>query len=719
MKPVLDSRYYELTEHDNISSKDGNSITKLLWNDVIWYMYGKWVNNLLEGRVEVIDNMGLKVMLLQFSKGKLEGKCLFIREGSYISGEWKDGECIKKIIPCNGGWYILNYKHQKPNGCGDYYDSSKTLHYRMEYVNGIYNRVIDYRTDQLFVREGEIMTVGGYLPYSFLRNGITKISKNRALIEVAMYQNDIKTQTLCRVKESTVFIFDSLGHVVYEGTYDQQETLLTPTGNGIIFYNDKMVYQGDVKKGLAHGNGKYYYNGYLMYEGSFKYGTPHGYGTFYHSLQNKSQSEYQFGYDMTTGYQFRDYFRPMLQTPICGKFLDQGELVYTIVAQEFGDEYYADVKLFEAKLYQKQTGFQPYSYQMHTNSALPNADFSVSPPTVNLQPPITQSSTVSPLTPTVSPPTPTVQVATLNPHSPGMSTSTINPAKNPTPQVPLAVKSPPTIHQSLNSLDHSGSMYSSSIPSVEVNPLETSTDPLNIQSSFSETDMSEDYFHYLEEMQYINDFPTPPMTNPCVPPSKPPLQAQALAEDGYNTYPVTVDRGDNSSEKEQDTSKKSKEKIIRPNLRTPKTSNLSNPASYPIEKPSLHSSAFPTLSGDSQGGTLSSDSKQHFLPFDSKSLCSPSSTSNLYNSYDSLNSGIKSQILRTPSKQYWPDELMAAIQKTSSKKIIDSTKPAGTSYSVGLPQKFSRPQASQGNIKILKKEQPMKKNNNTYYYCDC
>ena len=419
MIPVLDLRYYGLTEYDNIHSRDGTSQTRLQWKDLGWYMQGKWIDNYLEGDVSVMNKDGNIVMSLQFSKGKLNGLCTFYKEGVRIQGTWKDGECVSKTIPWNDGSYAISYQHNMPNGCSAFYDASNRIRYSINYVNGARDRYFDWYNNELYVRDGEFETVGGYVNGTFLRDGVTRILKNSVLTEMAMYQNDNKTQVLCLFNGSIVTIVDSGGHKVYEGT-DENQSIFPPTGNGTIFYNDKVVYKGDLKKGLAHGQGEYYYNRQLFYKGSFKYGLPHGYGILY---GNNTQELFQFGYAITRNINIQDYFRQMHHRSICGDYMDsQEDILYTKVAQVFGDEYASDMKEYEMRRFQK-----PANYHNSSNGTYsPQPVSSGTPSTFNSPQP------VSPRTPSaynspqpVSPGSPSVfnsqQPVSPSPESPRVS----------------------------------------------------------------------------------------------------------------------------------------------------------------------------------------------------------------------------------------------------------------------------------------------------------
>ena len=375
MIPVLDLRYYGLTESDNIHSKDGTSQTRLQWKGLGWHMQGRWINNYLEGDVSVMNKDGNIVMSLKFSRGTLNGPCTFYKEEVRIYGTWKDGECVSKTIPWDNGSYVISYRNNIPNGCSAFYDSSDRIRYSINYVNGIRDRYIDVYKNELHVLDGEFETVGGYIPRTFQRSGVTRIFKNGVIAKMAIYQMDKENKVLCLFNESSVIITDSDGHKVYEGT-DENESIIPPTGNGSIFINDNVVYKGDLKNGLAHGQGEYYYNKQLFYKGNFKYGLPHGYGIL---SDNNKQELFQFGYAITRNVNIQDCFRQMHQRSICGDYMDShDDILYTKVAQVFGDEYTSDIKEYERIKRQNQPYYSPQPVSPRTPSAI-NSPQPVSP----------------------------------------------------------------------------------------------------------------------------------------------------------------------------------------------------------------------------------------------------------------------------------------------------------------------------------------------------
>ena len=175
-------------------------------------MQGRWINNYLEGDVSVMNKDGNIVMSLKFSRGKLNGPCTFYKEEVRIYGTWKDGECVSKTIPWDNGSYVISYRNNIPNGCSAFYDSSDRIRYSINYVNGIRDRYIDVYKNELHVLDGEFETVGGYIPRTFQRSGVTRIFKNGVIAKMAIYQMDKENKVLCLFNESSVIITDSDGH---------------------------------------------------------------------------------------------------------------------------------------------------------------------------------------------------------------------------------------------------------------------------------------------------------------------------------------------------------------------------------------------------------------------------------------------------------------------------------------------------------------------------
>lgn len=335
--PVQDIDYYGVTELSNSSSTNSISLTKLKWKGLGWYMKGKWKDHFLEGDVDVMNKEGLILMRLKFSKGRLNGSCSFYKEEVCIQGEWKDGECVTKTIPCGNGRLLIAYEHNIPNGTACLCDSSGVLLHSYLYVNGFCTRENDFTENTLYVREGDHET-RGYANELFIREGETKIYKGGLLIKIANYHNNKESRVLCNVDGKSVIVLDSNGHRIYEGTYTSPD-VFPLTGYGTIYYDrNNAIYKGYIQHGLAHGEGTYYHEGLPYYKGSFKYGLPHGKGHV-----NGKQEEFMLGHCISTGSINLEYFKSMYYPSLCNDLVnDQKQILFDKVAIAFGEEYQND-----------------------------------------------------------------------------------------------------------------------------------------------------------------------------------------------------------------------------------------------------------------------------------------------------------------------------------------------------------------------------------------
>lgn len=179
----------------------------------------------------------------------------------------------------NGDIYTGEFKNNLANGKGTLKSANGSI-YKGPFKNGfshgygmkIYNNGCEYIGN---FKEG-------------LRDGNGLITLLDGMKYSGQFKNDLlhgfgelkfangtyyKGQFIDNKRHGSGKLYDNNDKLLFDGTWHDNSAI-----NGILYFNDKISYQGSIYNGLPHGKGKYTNNLGYVYEGEFNNGYPIGGG---------------------------------------------------------------------------------------------------------------------------------------------------------------------------------------------------------------------------------------------------------------------------------------------------------------------------------------------------------------------------------------------------------------------------------------------------------
>ena len=200
-----------------------------------------------------------------------------IFEGEYINGE-KNGKGIQFIFNNNSALpdekFEGNYSNGKKHGIGKEYDEKNNLIFQGNYLYNYKSKGTEYYND------GKVKYVGEYL-FNQKWNGKIYDKNENVIYEIINGSGSIKDyysngQLKMQGKFKNTIIYDSLGQIIYEGRFknDEGEFLNGRRWNGIGKESfENLIYEGGYSIGQITRKGKLYRkNEILLFNGEISNG---------------------------------------------------------------------------------------------------------------------------------------------------------------------------------------------------------------------------------------------------------------------------------------------------------------------------------------------------------------------------------------------------------------------------------------------------------------
>lgn len=171
----------------------------------------------------------------------------------------------------------------------NYFKSNVKLHYKISKISGTCNNfkenVINYFNNNGY---GLINQLNGSVYIGQLKNGLYDGKGIMTLYDGMMYKghfergkfhgygtikftngNIYKGYFVDNLRQGYGILIDKNNRLIFDGLWYNNSTQ-----SGHIYYSHKLIYIGDINRGLPNGYGKIYYSNGTIYEGHFLNGKP-------------------------------------------------------------------------------------------------------------------------------------------------------------------------------------------------------------------------------------------------------------------------------------------------------------------------------------------------------------------------------------------------------------------------------------------------------------
>lgn len=245
--------------------------------------------------INYLNEKSLPIMvLISLNDGLLDGKCsISYNQEVLVSGNWSYGKLEGNIlyyydkIP----YYHGQYNRGLPNG--DFgVANSYGLFENKSFRNGYFYEVIETQEDDYLINtyyNDSLLIYMSVLTYK-PANTSWKISYSSCGYPIMLEQLNVSggydlVKRFYLKDSTTVMVVTNKNSLIYCGEYSFYPPFwFVYNGNGTLYMNKKIMYNGSFKNGLRHGIGCLYYsNGTLKYKGEWKNDLPDGNGSLYRS----------------------------------------------------------------------------------------------------------------------------------------------------------------------------------------------------------------------------------------------------------------------------------------------------------------------------------------------------------------------------------------------------------------------------------------------------
>ena len=212
------------------------------------YYNGEFKQNLFHGKGELISNFG-DHYIGDFYEDNANGKCII----KYKEGCAYYGEIIDNLYNGHGVFIYLNGSRFEGKFCNGIKSGFGTL-----ILNQIYGEVLE-----IYCNDWNDIHV----------HGPARIICNRKSYH---YEGEVKTDLL--IEGSPMF-----------------QVKIHPNGKGLLFKNNRVIFEGNFKNGMREGYGIEFSNSKVKFKGMFSNDVYHGFGTAFKDDMEKFFGNFEYG----------------------------------------------------------------------------------------------------------------------------------------------------------------------------------------------------------------------------------------------------------------------------------------------------------------------------------------------------------------------------------------------------------------------------------------